>query len=145
MSSSQVSKCSEASVIEAERFQMNFDKLIDTVESISSEKVNIRKPLKKKLTKRAINDVAKIIDVVVKTVQPSGSNSDNLKLASDAVDKLKLTNGDTIMDETLESLIEHFQNVANQEIKQSLLGEIAKKLSLPKIKKLVDNKITAYE
>ena len=145
MSSSQVSKCSEASVIEAERTKTNFDKLIDTVESISSERINIKKPLKKKSTKRAINDVAKIIHVVVKTVQPSGSNSDNLKLANDAVDRMKLTEGDTIMDDTLVSLIEHFQNVTNHEIKRSLLGEISKKLSLQKIKKLVNSKITAYE
>ena len=51
----------------------------------------------------------------------------------------------TDIDESLTSLIEHFQNVANPEIKRSLLGEISKKISLVKLRKIVKNKITLYE
>jgi hypothetical protein len=92
----------------------------------------------------AVRDVAKIISVVVKTINPGGATSDNLKMASEAVDKLK--NGtEGGVDESLASLIEHFENVANPEIKCSLLGEISKKLSLPKIQKIVSSKITTYE
>ena len=106
----------------------------------------MKKPLQDKSTKRAINDVAKIVKVVMETVQPSGNSSDQVKLAADAVDKFKkVTAASTNNDETLTSLIEHFQNVANPEIKRSLLGEISKKLSLVKLRKLVKNKITLYE
>ena len=89
-----------------------------------------------------MNDVAKIISVVVKTINPDGETSDNLKMASEAVNKLKMKGG---VDESLAALIEHFENVSNLEIKRSLLGEISKKLSLPKIRKLVRSKITNHE
>ena len=49
------------------------------------------------------------------------------------------------MDESLAALIEHYENVTNPEIKRSLLGEISKKLSLPKIRKIVRSKITTHE
>jgi hypothetical protein len=139
--SSQVSKCSEASVIEEERNQINFDKLVETVESISTERIKSKKPVKKKSVV-AVNDVAKIISVVVKTINPDGATSDNLKLASEAFNKLKKQGG---VDESLAALIEHYENVTNPEIKRSLLGEISKKLSLPKIRKIVRSKITTHE
>lgn len=144
--SSQVSKCSEASVIEEERNMTNFEKLTTTIESISTERIKMKKPLKDKSSRTAINDVAKIIKAVVETVKPSGDSLDQVKLAADAVDKLKKVNAaDTNIDESLASLIEHFQNVVNPEIKRSLLGEISKKISLAKLRKIVRNKITLYE
>ena len=146
MISSQVSKCSEASVIEEERNITNFEKLTTTIESISTERIKMKKPLKDKSTRAAVNDVAKIIKAVVETVKPSGDSLDQIKLAADAVDKLKnVKAAGTDIDESLTSLIEHFQNVANPEIKRSLLGEISKKISLVKLRKIVKNKITLYE
>ena len=106
----------------------------------------MKKLLKHKSTRAAVNDVAKIIKAVVETIKPSGDSLDQIKLAADAVDKLK--NGKaagTAIDESLSSLIEHFQNVANPEIKRSLLGEISKKISLVKLRKIVKNKISLYE
>lgn len=141
-----MSKCSEASVIEEERNMTNFEKLTTTIESISTERIKMKKPLQDKSSRTAINDVAKIIKAVVETVKPSGDSLDQVKLAADAVDKLKKVNAaDTNIDESLASLIEHFQNVVNPEIKRSLLGEISKKISLAKLRKIVKNKITLYE
>ena len=106
----------------------------------------MKKPLKDKSTRAAVNDVAKIIKAVVETVKPSGESLDQIKLAADAVDRLKnVKAAGTDIDESLTSLIEHFQNVANPEIKRSLLGEISKKISLVKLRKIVKNKITLYE
>ena len=79
---------------------------------------------------------------MVKTINPYGETSDNLKLASEAFNKLKKQGG---VDESLAALIEHYENVTNPEIKRSLLGEISKKLSLPKIRKIVRSKITTHE
>jgi hypothetical protein len=84
--------------------------------------------------------------VNINGVKPSGDSLDQIKLAADAVDKLKnVKAAGTDIDESLTSLIEHFQNVANPEIKRSLLGEISKKISLVKLRKIVKNKITLYE
>ena len=114
---------------------------LKTVESISTERIKSKKPVKKKSVV-AVNDVAKIISVVVKTINPDGATSDNLKLASEAFNKLKKQGG---VDESLAALIEHYENVTNPEINWSLLGEISKKLSLPKIRKIVRSKITTHE
>ena len=105
----------------------------------------MKKPLKNKSTKRAVNNVAKMVKVVVKTVQPNGTSSEQIELAACAVEKLRKTGKLDVLDETTLSLIEHFQDVSNREIKRGLLGEISKKLSFLKLTKLVKSKVTRYE
>ena len=143
--SSQASKCSEASVILEDRNITRFEKLSLAIESISTEQIKMKKPLKKKSTARAINSVAKMVKVVVETVQPNGTSSDQIELAASAVEKLKNITTTNNPDETTTSLVEHFQNVTNKDIKRSLLGEISKKVSFPKLQQMVKNKVTLYE
>ena len=143
--SSQASKCSEASVILEDRNITRFEKLLHAIESISTEQIKMKKPLKKKSTARAINSVAKMIKVVLETVQPNGTSSDQIELAASAVEKLKNITTTNNPDETTTSLVEHFQNVTNKDIKRSLLGEISKKVSFPKLQQMVKNKVTLYE
>ena len=86
-----------------------------------------------------------MVKVVVETVQPNGTSSDQIELAASAVEKLKNITTTNNPDETTTSLVEHFQNVTNKDIKRSLLGEISKKVSFPKLRQMVKNKVTLYE
>lgn len=147
-----MSKCSEASVLEEDRHQHNFDKLVETVESIAktSTKISRKKPLKKKASGRqkriGSKDVAKIVKIVVETVQPEGDESENLKLINDATKELKEhMMKKTELTEALQSLIDHYQTVDSPEIKRSLLAELSKHLSLTIIRKHVKEKITNYQ
>ena len=91
-------------------------------------------------------DVAKIVEIVVETVQPEGDESENLKLINDATKELK---GNmmkkTELNDSLQSLIDHYQTVDGPEIKRSLLAELSKHLSLTIIRKHVKEKITNYQ
>ena len=49
------------------------------------------------------------------------------------------------LDETLTSLIEHFEHVTNKDIKQSLLAEISKKISFRSLQRMVKEPVTLYE
>ena len=49
------------------------------------------------------------------------------------------------LDETMQSLIDHYETVTDPEIKRSLLAEISKQLSLKTINKNVNEKITKHK
>ena len=84
--------------------------------------------------------------VVVETVQPEGDKSENLKLINDATNQLKENlMKKTELDDSLQSLIDHYETVDSPEIKRSLLAELSKHLSLTIIRKHVKEKITKYQ
>ena len=83
---------------------------------------------------------------VVETVQPEGDKSENLKLINDATNQLKENlMKKTELDDSLQSLIDHYETVDSPEIKRSLLAELSKHLSLTIIRKHVKEKITKYQ
>ena len=127
-------------------------RLLQTVESIAGDDVNfkMKKPLPKESTRKkktiAKKDLSKVFETILKTVQPEGTVTDNMKLAADTLDELKQrTGGDEIVDESLKSLISQYKSVENRVIKRALLGEIAKKLSYLSVLKHVDGTVTRHE
>lgn len=127
-------------------------RLLQTVESIAGDDVNfkMKKPLPKESTRKqktiAKKDLSKVFETILKTVQPEGTVTDNMKLAADTLDELKQRmGGDEIVDESLKSLISQYKSVENRVIKRALLGEIAKKLSYLSVLKHVDGTVTRHE
>ena len=91
-------------------------------------------------------DLSKAFETILKTVQPEGTVTENMKLAADTLDELKQRMcGDVIVDESLKSLITQYKCVENRVIKRALLGEIAKKLSYLSVLKHVDSTVTRHE
>ena len=147
-----MSKCSEASVMEVERQQGNFEKLIETVQQVSTVEIKTRrtKPLDENSTQKnktdAAKDVAEAFRAVLETFQPLGNSDDNLHLLDQSVKILKKKfMPKKALDETTQSLIDHYETVTNPEIKRSLLAEISKQLSLSTINKNVKEKITKHK
>ena len=147
-----MSKCSEASVVEEERNQGKFEKLIETVQQLSKDEIQIRrtKPLDENPSQKnktdAAKDVAEMFRVVLETVQPLGSTDDNLHFLDRSVKILtKKLMPNKALDETMQSLIDHYETVTDPEIKRSLLAEISKQLSLKTINKNVNEKITKHK
>ena len=94
----------------------------------------------------AAKDVAEMFRVVLETVQPLGSTDDNLHLLNRSIKILtKKFMQNKAIDETMQSLIDHYETVTDPEIKRSLLAEISKKLSLSTINKNVKEKITKHK
>ena len=138
--------------MELERHQENFEKLIDTVQQTSKVEIQIRrtKPLDENPSQKtktdAAKDVAEMFRVVLETVQPLGSTDDNLHLLDRSIKILtKKFMPNKAIDETMQSLIDHYETVIDPEIKRSLLAEISKKLSLSTINKNVKEKITKHK
>ena len=138
--------------MELERHQENFEKLIDTVQQTSKVEIQIRrtKPLDENPSQKtktdAAKDVAEMFRVVLETVQPLGSTDDNLHLLDRSIKILtKKFIPNKAIDETMQSLIDHYETVIDPEIKRSLLAEISKKLSLSTINKNVKEKITKHK
>ena len=138
--------------MELERHQENFEKLIDTVQQTSKVEIQIRrtKPLDENPSQKtktdAAKDVAEMFRVVLETVQPLGSTDDNLHLLDRSIKILtKKFMPNKAIDETMQSLIDHYETVTDPEIKRSLLAEISKKLSLSTINKNVKEKITKHK
>ena len=59
--------------------------------------------------------------------------------------KSVVNNSENNLSETLQSIVNHYQNCDRKVIKRALLGEIVKQLKFPVVKKLVDESITLYE
>ena len=138
--------------MELERHQENFEKLIDTVQQTSKVEIQIRrtKPLDENPSQKtktdAAKDVAEMFRVVLETVQPLGSTDDNLDLLDRSIKILtKKFMPNKAIDETMQSLIDHYETVIDPEIKRSLLAEISTKLSLSTINKNVKEKITKHK
>ena len=90
--------------------------------------------------------MAKILKIVLQTVQPEGTVEENLKLATVSLDELRKTiGGDEIVDDGLKNLISQYKCVENRVIKRALLGEIAKRLSYTSVLRLVDASVSRYE
>ena len=138
--------------MELERHQENFEKLIDTVQQTSKVEIQIRrtKPLDENPSQKtktdAAKDVAEMFRVVLETVQPLGSTDDNLHLLDRSIKILtKKFMPNKAIDETMQSLIDHYETVIDPEIKRSLLAEISKQLSLSTINKNINEKITKHK
>ena len=77
-------------MIEEERRQQNYEKLVETVVQISQNITTIsrKQPLEKTVSRKqkriGSKDVSKIAKVVLETVQTEGDESLNLKLLDDA-------------------------------------------------------------
>ena len=83
-------------------------RLLQTVESIAGDDVNfkMKKPLPKESTRKqktiAKKDLSKVFETILKTVQPEGTATENMKLAADTLDELKQRiGGDEIVDKSL--------------------------------------------
>lgn len=139
-------------MIEEERRQQNYEKLVETVVQISQNNTTIsrKQPLEKTVSRKqkriGSKDVSKIVKVVLETVQPEGDESENLKLLDDATKNLKdKLYENIVLDESQQSLINHYESVVSPEIKRSLLAELSKRLTLTKIRKHVNEKITNHQ
>ena len=139
-------------MIEEERRQQNYEKLVETVVQISQNNTTIsrKQPLEKTVSRKqkriGSKDVSKIVKVVLETVQPEGDESENLKLLDDATKNLKdKLYENIVLDESQQSLINHYESVVSPEIKRSLLAELSKQLTLTKIRKHVIEKITNHQ
>ena len=128
------------------------DELIKATKTISKDsfKIKIRKPLNETSSsnqkKVATRELSKILNVIVRAVQPDGDDYETLKLATDALENLKKNlNPESIVDETLNSLIHQYQGVEDSTIRRAVLGEISNRLSLSLIREHVDSKISKRE
>ena len=150
---SQQSKGSEASVIIEDREQKNLDSLLNCVKEIATDKptMKIKKPLgrnpKQKQKKNVAKAAAEIVHVVCKTLHPKGTKEEISRLAEDSLKELKsvVNNTENSLSETLQSIVNHYQNCDRKVIKRALLAEIVKQLKFPVVQKLVDDSITLYE
>ena len=125
---------------------------MQTIEAIAEVETDFKskKPLPKQATRQqksdAKHDLATVFEIVLKTLHPDWSVSENLKLASESMDELRRRiGGDKVLDEGLKSLISQYKCVENRIIKRAMLGEIAKKLSFASIVKLVDSGLSRHE
>ena len=152
--SSQQSRGSEASVVEEDRKQRNFDTLVGCVKEIAGSEttIKIKKPLKKNpkpiSMKKAVKAAAEIVHVVCKTLHPQGSQSDIDRLATESLNELKTVINDDpshALSETLQSIVCHYQNCDTKLIKRALLGEIVKQLKFQQVQHFVDKSITQFE
>lgn len=126
--------------------------LMQTLLYLAGDDVDLKmqKPLPKDATRKqrteAKKDMAKILKIVLQTVQPEGTVEENLKLATVSLDELRKTiGGDEIVDDGLKNLISQYKCVENRVIKRALLGEIAKRLSYTSVLRLVDASVSRYE